>query len=384
MTTVRPFQIEVPDEVLEDLQRRLRAHRNPRFPLQDQELGIDLAALEEVVAHWRDRFDWRAIERELNRFDHVLVEVDGLDIHAVHVRGEGPSPLPLVIGHGWPSSFVEILPVVEMLTRPADFGGDPADAFDVVIPSLTGYAWSAPPRLLSDATAARMADRWHGLMRALGYERYGASGGDIGARVAAWLGAKVPEAIVGVHVSCNAISPPETGDLTGEEREWLDREANWWAIEGGYEHIQRTKPRTVAVALDSSPVGAAAWLIEKWSSWAETGGDPIARFGLDQLLTHVMVHWTAGTFGSSCLTYTAFRLPPGPRPPAGEVTVPVGVYVSEAEPHGIPPRSFAERQYDVARWSVIPRGGHFLPAEEPELFAQDVRDFFRPLRHPDA
>jgi pimeloyl-ACP methyl ester carboxylesterase len=380
---VRPFRPEVSDEALEDLQRRLRAHRPLRFPLDEPELGIDLAVLGDVVAYWRDGFDWRVIEQDLNRFDHVLVEIDGLDVHAVHARGDGPDPLPLVIGHGWPSTFAEILPAIDLLTRPADFGADPADAFDVVIPSLTGYAWSAPPRVLSDVTAARMGDRWHGLMRALGYERYGASGGDIGARVVAWMGAQVPDSIVGLHVSCNAISPPEAEDgtaLTDEERAWIAHDASWWELEGGYEHIQRTKPRTVAIALDDSPVGTAAWVIEKWSSWAQTGGDPVAKFGLDQLLTHVMLHWTAGSMGTSVLTYTAFRLAPGPRPPAGMVTAPVGFYVSEAEPHGIPPRSFAERQYDVVRWSVIPRGGHFLPAEEPELFARDVREFFRPLR----
>ena len=378
---VRPFGIDVPGSVLEDVQRRLAAQRPLAFPLAEPELGVDLAVLQKVVDRWRDGFDWRSIERELNRFDHVLVEVEGLDVHAVHARGEGPKPLPLIIGHGWPSTFAEVLPVVDLLTRPGDFGGDRGDAFDVIIPSLTGYAFSAPPRVLSDATAARMGDRWHGLMRALGYERYCASGGDIGARVAAWMGAQVPEAIIGLHLSCNAISPPDDDALSDEERAWLGREAKWWELEGGYEHIQRTKPRSLGVALNDSPVGVAAWLIEKWSAWGDTGGDVLSRFEIDDLLTHVMLHWATGSMGTSTLTYTAFRVPPGPRPPAGSVSAPVGFYVSEAEPHGIPPRRFAEVQYEhVAQWSVIPRGGHFLPAEEPELFAEDVRKFFRPLR----
>jgi pimeloyl-ACP methyl ester carboxylesterase len=380
---VRPFRIEVPDETLDDLQRRLNAARGVSFPLDEPALGIDLAVLARVLAHWRDGFDWRRVERELNRFDHVLVEVDGMDVHAVHRRGEGPRPLPVIIGHGWPSSFAEVLPVVELLTRPAEFGGDPADAFDVIVPSLPGYVFSAPPLALVDATAASIARRWHGLMGALGYDRYGASGGDVGARVAAWMAAQEPQAVLGLHLSCNAISSPEIEAdtvLSDEERAWLARDERWWETEGAYLQIQRTKPRTLAMAMNDSPLGLAAWMIEKWSAWGDSAGDPIARFGLDGLLTQVMLHWVAGSIGTSFLTYTAFALPPGPRPPAGSVTAPVGFYVSEAEPHGVPPRGLAQRQYQVARWSLIPRGGHFLPMEEPELFAEDLRELFRPLR----
>jgi pimeloyl-ACP methyl ester carboxylesterase len=379
---VRPFRVDVGQDTLADLERRLRTSRTIDFPLTEPGLGLDPSILSRVLAHWRESFDWSSVERELNRFEHVLVEVDGMDVHAVRARGRGPSPLPVIISHGWPSSFAEILPAVGLLTRPGDFGGDPADAFDVIVASLPGYTFSAPPLELADAGAAAIARRFHGLMDALGYERYGASGGDIAARVAAWMGAQQPQALVGLHMSCNAISPPDAIDVTvaAEECEWLDREQRWWDDGGGYEHIQRTRPRTLAVALNDSPLGAAAWMIEKWSEWAQDAADPIARFGADELLTHVMLHWCAGSVGSSTLTYTAFQLPPGPRPPVGSVTAPAGFYLSESEPHGVPPRSIAERQYRVARWTVMPRGGHFLPTEEPELFADDLREFFRPLR----
>jgi len=379
---VRPFRIEIPEATLADLNRRLGGTRGLGFPLADPDLGLDEAILARLLAHWRERFDWRAVEQRLNGYDHVLVEVDGMDVHAVHVRGEGPSPLPLLVSHGWPSSFAEILPAVDLMTRPGEHGGDPADAFDVVIASLPGYAFSAPPIELADSGAERMARRFHGLMTALGYERYGASGGDIAARVAAWMGAQEPDALVGLHLSCNAISSPDDAAARAEPdaAAWLTREADWWDDGGGYEHIQRTRPRTLAVALNDSPLGTAAWFIEKWSAWADGAEDPIARFGADELLTHVMLHWCAGSVGTSVLTYTAARDRPGMRPPAGAVSVPAGFYLSEPEPHGIPPRSFAERQYQVARWSVLPRGGHFLPTEEPELYADDLRAFFRPLR----
>ena len=379
---VRPFRIDVPDAILADLDRRLATSRVLDFPLADPDLGLDPEILARLLEHWRDRFDWRAVEQRLNRFDQVLVEVDGMDVHAVHVAGEGPGPMPLLVSHGWPSSFAEILPAVDLMTRPSEFGGSAEDAFDVVIASLPGYPFSAPPIELADSGAERMARRFHGLMTALGYERYGASGGDIAARVAAWIGAREPSAVIGLHLSCNAISSPAPSGETAdpEAAAWLARESGWWDDGGGYEHIQRTRPRTLAMALNDSPIGAAEWIVEKWSAWADGAEDPIARFGADQLLTHVMLHWCAGTLGSSVLTYTAARDRAGMRPPAGAVPVPAGFYLSEPEPHGIPPRSFAERHYQVARWSVLPRGGHFLPAEEPELYVDDLREFFRPLR----
>ncbi len=381
--TVRPFHVDVPTQTLSDLRHRLKSTRALGFPLEEPGLGVDCAALQRLMDYWRDDFNWRQVEAELNRFEHILVEVDGLDVHAVRARGQGPMPLPVLIGHGWPSTFAEVLPAIDLLTRPADFGSDPSDAFDVIVPSLPGYPFSSPPRELADASAARMARRFHGLMLALGYQSYGVSGGDIASRISAWMGAQQPHAVVGLHLTYNAITSPEANDaapLSEEEQEWLRRESDWWDLEGGYAHIQRTKPRTAGIGLNDSPVGLAAWIVEKWAAWADDAEDPIARFGADQLLTHVMLHWITGNFGASMLTYTASGLAPGPRPPAGAVPGPAGFYLSEAEPHGIPPRSLADAQYNVARWSIVPRGGHFLPTEEPELFAGDLAEFFRPLR----
>lgn len=375
---VRPWRIEVAQEELDDLRRRLESHRDAPFALDGPGWGVDAGSLLALVDHWRERFDWRAVEADLNRLDHVLVEVDGLDVHAAVLRGDGPDPLPLVINHGWPSSFAEFREAADLLARPGAHGLDAADSFDVILPSLCGYVFSAPPLELEDATAFRMAGRAHGLMTALGHERYGACGCDVGARVSAWMGAVAPQAVVGLYASSNAVSPGEPA--TDEERAWLERWDRWWEQEGAYGHIQRTKPRTPAVALNDSPAGLAAWVLEKWTDWGDTAGDAIARFGADHLLRTIALHWFARSIGSSFLTYAAAELPPGPRPAAGAVTAPAGFFVSEAEPHGYAPRSFAERQYQVARWTMMPRGGHFMAAEEPERFAAEVREFFRPLR----
>jgi pimeloyl-ACP methyl ester carboxylesterase len=375
---IRPFRISVPEDVLEDLGRRLRMVRSGSILPREPRLGFDQAQLTRLASYWRDEFDWHRVQSELNRFEHLLVAVDDLDIHAVHCRGEGPDRMPLIITHGWPSSFVEILPTIELLTRPVAHGGRPEDAFDVVVPSLPGYVFSGAPRELADATAARIARRFHGLMNALGYARYGASGGDVGARVTAWLGAQEADALIGLHMSGNAISPDVA--VEADERGWLEQEARFWPAEGAYFEMQRTKPRTLGMALNDSPLGLAAWIVEKWTDWGGTNGDALARFGEDNLLTTVMLYWATGSIASSLLTYSAFDLPPGPRPPAGMATPPAGLYLCPDEPRLIPPKRWAERQYDVARWSVLPRGGHFLPTEEPELFVRDLREFFRPLR----
>ena len=200
-------------------------------------------------------------------------------------------------------------------------------------------------------------------MTALGYERYGACGSDVGARVSAWLGAVAPDAVIGLHATSNAISPAEP--TTAAERTWLERQDEWWDSEGAYGHIQRTKPRTLAMAMNDSPVGLAAWILEKWSDWGDADGDAISYYGAQALLTTIALHWFAGSIGTSFLTYAAATLPPGPRPPAGAVTAPAGFYVAEREPHGYAPRGFAERQYRVARWSKMPRGGHFMASEDP-------------------
>ena len=375
---VRSFRVSVPEEVLDDLDRRLRTARSGSVLPHESKLGFDQNQLTHLAKYWRDEFDWHRVQSELNRFDHLLVTVDDLDIHAVHVRGDGPNPMPLVIIHGWPSSFVEILPTIELLTRPTAHGGRPEDAFDVVVPSLPGYIFSGAPRELADATAARIARRFHALMKALGYARYGASGGDVGARVTAWLGAHQSDALIGLHMSGNAITP--NGAVDDDERLWLAEEERFWPAEGAYFDMQRTKPRTLGMALNDSPLGLAAWIVEKWTDWGDTKGDAVARFGEDNLLTTVMLYWATGSIGTSLLTYSAFDLPPGPRPPVGMATPPAGFYLCPNEPRRIPPKRWAEGQYNVARWSVMPRGGHFFSTEEPELFVRDLREFFRPLR----
>jgi pimeloyl-ACP methyl ester carboxylesterase len=300
------------------------------------------------------------------------------------VRAAGGRPaLPLILTHGWPSSFVEMLPLVPLLTDPARFGGDPADAFDVVIPSLPGYGFSQRPAR-TGVSYRYTAGLWHRLMRGLGYERYGAQGGDFGAGVATFMALDDPEPMIGVHLS-NLEIPPYTGPgsrpLSEAERAYLERNEAWWQAEGGYKAIQATKPQTLGYGLNDSPAGLAAWILEKWRAWSDSGGDLAARFARDFLLTTLTIYWATQTIAPSTRDYFDNRWFGVTLGPADVVRVPTGiaVFAHQFADEGEPPRDWAERLYDVRRWTPMPRGGHFAPAEEPELLARDIASFFAAL-----
>jgi pimeloyl-ACP methyl ester carboxylesterase len=341
------------------------------------DFGTNLGYLKNLVAHWRDTFDWREQERRLNELSHFRTEIDGLGIHFIHVRGNGPSPFPLVLTHGWPSSFFELTKLIPHLTDPAAHGGDPADAFDVVVPSMPGFGFSSRPT--ERFVSARVADLWAQLMRRLGYQRFGAHGGDIGGGVTARLGQFHPEVVTGIHVtnvygSIGENDPPPTD----AERRYLEQQAQWERDEGAYGDIQATRPQTLAYGLNDSPAGLAAWIVEKYRAWSDCDGDVETAFSKDELLTNITIYWATETIGSSFRPYWDSRNNPSPRPWV-PITVPCGIAIF---PQDIdrPPREFAERSYTVRRWTEMPRGGHFAALEEPQLLAEDIRAFFRELR----
>ncbi len=381
MMDVEPFSVHVPDDVLEDLRSRLRHTRWPEpLPYPGWTAGADLDYLRDLAGYWASSFDWRAQERRLNSFPQFIADVDGQAIHFAHQRGQGPSPFPLVLTHGWPSSFVELLNLVPLLTDPAAHDGDERDSFDVVIPSLPGYAFSSRPRKPGACTARTWANLWARLMtQILGYPRFGAQGQDIGAAVAISLGADHPDVVAGIHLPGVLTFPPKDQPLSEEGKAFLARQERFRSLEGAYAHQQGTYPQTLAYGLTDSPIGLAAWIVEKFRSWSDCGGDLERRFTKDELLTNISIYWVTGSINSSFLFYYDSQHDPERRPPA-RIEVPVGVALFPKENPVTGPREWAEGAYNIVRWTEMPRGGHFPAAEEPELLAREIREFFRPLR----
>jgi microsomal epoxide hydrolase len=380
--TPAPFTIHVPDPVLADLRARLERARWPdEVPGGGWRYGSDLAYMKELLAYWRDKYDWRAQEAVLNRWRQFMVGVGGIDLHFVHEPGVGPDPLPLLLCHGWPGSIVEFQRLVPMLTDPARFGGDPADAFTVVAPSLPGYTFSFRPNqprfgvvAIADVFAALMTD-------VLGCRRFAAQGGDWGGFIVSRLGYAYPDRVVGIHLNLLAARREfaPTAAPTAEEQRFLDELRQWRLEESGYLGIQGTRPQTLAYGLTDSPVGLAAWIVEKFRAWSDCGGDVERRFSKDLLITNVMLYWVTGAIGSSFWPYYDRLHEPWPIPEGQRIPVPAA-YAEFPREMLHPPRSLAERMYDIRRWTRMPAGGHFAALEEPEALAGDIRAFFRDLR----
>jgi pimeloyl-ACP methyl ester carboxylesterase len=372
---VSPFTVDVPPEAVEDLRRRLRSTRWPEpATVDDWSQGVPLDWLREVCRYWAEEYDWSALQARINAVPQVTTVVDGLPVHLLHVRSPHEGALPLVLTHGWPGSVVEFLDVIGPLTEPED----PRDAFSVVVPSLPGYGWSGKPTAPGWGPG-RTADAWAELMTRLGYERFGAQGGDIGSFVSANLGARHPERVVGVHLNMVVTGPPEgQTEFDGREQRALDRLRVFRTDGSAYSHQHRTRPQTLGYGLTDSPVGQAAWILEKFSAWTDCDGDPAAALGIDRLLDDVSVYWFTGTATSSARMYWEMARAPEERAP--QVDVPTGVSVF---PHEIfqPPRAWAERQLtDLRTWREHDSGGHFAAMERPDELVTDVREFFRGLR----
>jgi pimeloyl-ACP methyl ester carboxylesterase len=378
---IEPFTVDVSDEVLQDLDARIRNTRWPESaPGSPWEQGTDREYLQALLDYWTNGFDWRAQERMLNSFEHFRADVGGVSIHFVHARARYGDGIPLILTHGWPSTFVEMLPLVPLLTDPDAHGID-GPAFDLVIPSLPGYGFSERPR--HPVTYRYTAGLWHALMRGLGYERYGAGGTDFGAGVSSFMALVDPEPLIGLHMTNLELSPyvgPSARPLCDAEAEYLRRSAQWDKTEGAYRAIQSTKPQTLAYGLNDSPAGLAAWVLEKWRSWSQSGGNLDAHFSRDLLLTVVTLYWVTATIAPSMRDYLDNqRWQDEPLLTADDfVSVPTAIasFPNMLVPDGEAPREWAERLYNIQRWTSMPRGGHFAAAEEPLLVARDIAAFF--------
>ena len=376
-----PFTIDIPQDDLDDLRDRLARTRFPeQIPGAEWDYGTELGYERELVGYWRDTYDWRAAEARLNAFDHFTATVMGQHVHFIHQRSPEPDALPLVITHGWPGSIVEFLDVIGPLTDPRAHGGDPADAFHVIAPSIPGYAFSGPTTERG-WSARKVAEAWAELMAGLGYDRYGAQGGDWGAIITTHLGLVDPAHLVGIHLNMViAGGPPEgdTGELTETELQGLADMGKYFETDSGYMQIQSTKPQTLGYALEDSPAGLAAWIVEKFRSWSDCNGDVESAFTRDQLLTNIMLYWLTGTAHSSARLYYENRVADG-WSTKEKVQVPTGAAIYPREIIR-PPRRWAEANYNITHWTEQPRGGHFAAMEQPALYVDDVRAFFRTVR----
>jgi pimeloyl-ACP methyl ester carboxylesterase len=376
---ITPFTVAVAEEVLADLRDRLHRTRWPQdSPGAPWAQGTDLDYLRDIVEYWADGFDWRDQERWLNSFAHFHAQLDGVSVHFVHERAANGTGIPLVLTHGWPSSFVEYLSMVPLLTDPAAHGID-GPAFDVVIPSLPGYGFSGRPHRPA-VTSRYTAGLWHQLMQRLGYRRYGAQGGDFGSAVTTFMALDQPERMIGIHLSNLDLAPytgPGTRPLSDAERSYLAQFQHWSTEDRAYGAIQSTRPQTLGYALNDSPSGLAAWLLEKWRAWSDSGGDLEGRFSRDFLLTVVTLYWVTQTITPSMRDYVDNRWTATLN--AGdfvEVPTAVAVFANQFLDDGAPPREWAERMLKVRRWTPMATGGHFAPAEEPESLARDIAAFF--------
>jgi microsomal epoxide hydrolase len=379
-----PFRIDVPDVVLNDLRERLARTRLPdQIDGAGWEYGTELGYLRELVAYWRDKFDWRAQEAALNRFAQFRTELDGVRLHFLHVRSPHPGAFPLLITHGWPGSIFEFHKVIGPLVDPPAHGGEARDAFHVVCPSIPGYGFSEPPRTRG-WDARRMAEINAKLMARLGYARYGAQGGDWGAIISTQNAQVDPEHCAAIHLNMVvALPPPGAGDptagLSAVEKQAVADLFAFQKNETGYQAIQGTKPQTLGYGLNDSPAGLAAWIVEKFRTWSDCGGDVERRFTRDELLTNVTIYWVSHSITSSTRLYYETMKSGRFGPVSGRIEQPTGCAIFPKELYRAP-RAWAERVYNVQQWTVMPSGGHFAALEEPKLLVDDVRSFFRKVR----
>ena len=381
--SIEPFLLPYSEAAVQDLRSRLAHTRWPDEILASGwQYGAALDFMRRLCDYWKDQFDWKAQIEKLSAFHHYRCTRYGIGIHLIHERGKGPSPLPLLLTHGWPGSFLEMLKIIPLLTDPAKHGGDSADSFDVVAPSLPGFGFSDRPTQAGMNTW-RIAELWDGLMSELGYRRFAAQGGDFGASVSTILGLRHSPRVVGIHLnyipgSYRPYLEPGT-QLAAIEQNFLDDSDRWYADSGAYAHLQRTTPLTAAYGLNDSPAALAAWIVEKFRDWADCDGDVECRFSRDELLSNVTLYWMTETIHSSCRLYNETSKAPLHFGRGEQVLVPCGIahFPREAP---FPPRAWIERGYNIQHWTEMPRGGHFAAAEEPELLTRDIADFLRPLR----
>jgi len=382
---LQPFRIDIPQADLDDLHERLARTRWPdELPGIGWNQGVPVEYLKELAEYWRTSYDWRAHEARLNELPQFTTTIDGQNIHFLHVRSPEPDALPLVITHGWPGSVVEFLKIIGPLTDPRAHGGDPGDAFHLVIPAIPGFGFSGPTTQ-PGWTTARIARAWAELMDRLGYQRYGAQGGDWGSSISRELGIAEPERVVGVHLNTLLTTVPQDpaalADLTETERAYAERRARFQAEGLGYGMIQSTRPQTLGYGLTDSPVGQLGWIVEKFREWTDCVDRPEDAVDRDQMLTNVMFYWLTGTATSSArIYYDGARSGAWGAQPRLDVPTGVAVFPKDIGPAI---RRFAEKDNNIVHWSDFERGGHFAAMEQPDLLVKDVRAFFRKIRQGD-
>lgn len=376
---ITPFRIAVDDAVLRDLKDRLARTRFPdTIDKSGWDYGVDLQYMKDLTAHWKDKYDWRVHEKKLNVFDQFTTTIDGQKIHFIHVRSKEKNALPLVIIHGWPGSFYEFHKIIGPLTDPVAHGGKAEDAFHVVCPSLPGFGFSERPHTPGFSNS-RMSDLVAKLMARLGYTRYGAQGGDWGAGVARWLGTYDSEHVAGVHLNFLTVAPPKEdpwAGVTAEERARHEKRTLELNNHRAYGAIQGTRPVTLGYALNDSPAGLAAWIVDKFWAWSDHQGNLDNSFSKDELLTNIMIYWVTETPASAARIYYERDFFTGDRK-AGKVPVGAALFPKEIN---VPPRKWVEAQMNLVHWTVMPKGGHFAALEQPTLLAEDIRKFFRKAR----
>ena len=382
-----PFSVAIPQETLTDLHERLVKVRWPQeFANSHWEYGTNLGYLKELVEYWRDEYDWRRQELAMNAFSNYKTTIDGMPIHFIHEPGKGPRPMPLILSHGWPWTYWDFHKIIGPLSDPAAFGGDPADAFDVVVPSLPGYGFSTP-LTKPGINFWNTADTWVTLMQdVLGYQKFAAQGGDWGGLLVSQLGHKYADRLIGIHA--NFICPltlsfpatsgfPDISLYGPDEKDWYQKNKDFSDAEQGYSGVHATKPQTLAYALNDSPVGLCAWILEKRRTWSDCDGDVEKRFTKDELLTTMMLYWVTQSFGTSARYYYECAhnpwKPSHDRSPVVEAPTGISVFTKDVI---LMPRRWAEGYFNLKRWTVMPSGGHFAPMEEPQLLVEDIRSFF--------
>jgi pimeloyl-ACP methyl ester carboxylesterase len=391
------FNIAIPDQLLADLNNRLENTQWPdEIENSEWDFGTSVDYMKELVDYWLHSYDWRKQEAALNKFSHFKVDIDDIGIHFIHERGKGPNPLPIILTHGFPDSFVRYLKIIPLLTDPEAFGGDPADSFDVIVPSIPGYGFSSAPA--STGTIFNIDKLWANLMtRVLGYEKFAAHGGDWGGIITEHLATHYSDMLVGIHLTevpfTHVFQLPK--DLSAAEKKYIEANKKWQQQEGAYAMVQSTRPRTVAAGLNDSPAGLAAWIVEKFQLMSDCKGDLENCYTKDELINNIMIYWATENIYTSMLPYYDIMnagmftwMGEKLKDWTGSTTVPAGFcfFANDeshrffAEDNSYVPREWAERFFNVQHWTHQPQGGHFAAMEQPQLLAEDMRSFFRPLR----
>jgi microsomal epoxide hydrolase len=383
----RPFRVDIPQSTINRILKRVRETRLPdRLESSDWRYGANSDYMKSLAEYWTTKYDWRKAEAGLNRYPQFLAKIGDYDVHFYHVHGKGPRPVPIVLTHGWPGSVLEFQEAIGPLTDPAKYGGSADDAFDLVVPSIPGFGFSSKPKApIGPATTARL---WHELMTSvLGYPKFGAQGGDWGSTITTMLARAFPEAMIGIHLNAAGGGVGNAADATEEERTWQRASAAYRTAEIDYFNEQQHKPGTVSFALYDNPLGSAAWIAEKFRVWTDSGTAVEPVVSKEQIVTNVMIYLVTDTMATGVWFYRgsaddpATSLGPGREARPGKITVPTGFASFPAEmPLLNPPRSVLERGFNVVHYTKMPRGGHFACLEQPQLFVDDLRAFFRQLR----